>query len=81
MSQKPWIVSEYTAQYDDATTPRAEPQIGETVLCDERPDGRELDAFLRRAREAAGCAVYLDCMGDHDTDTGLGTYVIARGDG
>ena len=49
---------------DDAITPRVEPALGDLVVCPETPDGRELDAFLRRAREGCGPDVYLDHLGE-----------------
>lgn len=51
-----WTVDAYTAQYDDAITPRIELQIGDTVKfpMDATPDGREQDAFFRRLSDVNG---------------------------
>jgi len=58
----PWVIDSYTTQYDDATTPRAIPGEGDVVHLPHggTPDGRELDAFMRRMREGAGVDAYLE---------------------
>lgn len=54
-----WTVDSYTAQYDDAMRPRLTPEAGDRVRIPEDPqgtgttcDGREIDAFRRRCRDA-----------------------------
>ena len=75
-----WTVAEYTAQYDDAIRPVAEPEAGDRVRFPEDPqgtgctaDGREADAFRRRCHEAGVCQGHYI-----DTEDGWDIYSIVR---
>lgn len=44
-------IGSYTANFDDARTPRYSPRKGEHVRVSESADAREWDAFQRRLKE------------------------------